>query len=345
MVNFNPSIGYYTSLRSGTQNQFTASEKRTPQPIQAETPAKKKEGSKNSWLLPTLAITTLAGLVTFWQRKNIGKAFDDFKAKRDLPIFKELQETAKKEFGLQSVIFRDNVQTARDVMTVLRDLKQRGYDLSDISIIVSEKAAKKNDRLVLRMKKGDTPEIINENFQALKHLLPANVHGTTQPELQKTLLKTLMVGGFVHPTAVGKAQKPLLILNPNYKLLDKATLSTDDPLHILYHELGHILHYKNLFKSPPIDKKVRGIQRHHNIQKSFTKIEQTASTPYLKSQADLDHINKLLNEEVSQFGGTRLVEFVPEYFVKQLLNPSYKNTELDSLYASMKGPEILHKKQ
>ena len=266
----------------------------------------------------------------------------------DLSHFKTLQEIARKEFGLQSVIFRDSLKTAEDVITVLRDLKERGYDLSGISIMVSEEATKKYSRRVLGIKKGDTPEIINENFQALKHLLPANLQETTQTDLQKQLLETSVTGGHSLPTVVGTVQKHLLIINPNYKQIPLTTTSTDDPLHIIYHELGHILHLKNLFKSPPIDQNVRGNQRVSAVSQLYMKLEASALEPYMELLEDLSPLVELMTKivaEVSQYAGTRLVEFVPEYFVKQLLNPSYKNTELDSLYASMKGPEILHQKQ
>jgi hypothetical protein len=336
MVSFNPS----TSLGSGTQNQFTTSEKRVSQPIQAETPAKKKEGSKNSWLLPTLAITVLAGLVTFFQRKNIGKAWSEYKVKR----FKELQETAKKEFGLQSVIFRDSLQTAREVITVLRDLKQRGYDLSDISIIVSEKASKINDRLVFTMKEGNTPEIINENFQANKTCFSADKHNITDTAIQKKLLDTLMLAGYVHPTSVGLKQKPVLILNPSFRKIGLNASSTQNPLHNLYHELGHALHYKELLKKPPLKKEIRAANRDSKIQEHLTNLaKKTVFSNY--SEAEEAKLRELSLKEVSSYSTSHPFEFIPEYFVKKLLDPSYRNETLDKLYSLLKGPEILPKPQ
>jgi hypothetical protein len=263
-----------------------------------------------------------------------------------LSDFRALQVVARKEFDLQSVIFRDNLQTAHDVIAVLRDLTERGYDLSGISINVSKEATKKYSRWILGMKKGDTPEIINENFQALKHLLPANLQETTQTDLQKQLLETSMTGGHSLPTVVGTVQKPLLIVNPNYKQVPLTTASTDDPLHTIYHELGHILHIKNIFNSPPLDKNVRGIERRSTLNGLYVNLETFAFKPYMESLEDLGPLIELMTKivaKVSQYAGTRLLEFVPEHCVKKWLDPSYNDEELEQLYKTLKGPEILPK--
>ena len=270
-----------------------------------------------------------------------------FRSGSSLSDFQALQRIAKKEFGLQSVIFRDDLDTAKDVMTVLSDLKQRGYDLSDISLMVSEEATKKCSRFILGMQKGDTPEIINHTFQALKHLLPADLQKTTQTDLQKRLLETLIVGGHTIPTTVGKVQKPLLIINPNYRQIPRTTLSTDNPQHIIYHEAGHTLHVKHVFKLPPIDRSLNEVQRRSTLNLLYGKLEASGLEPYMKSPEDPNPLIKLgetITKEVSPQGGKRPLEFVAEYFVKKLFDPSYTNTELDKFYTRMQGPASLPKK-
>jgi hypothetical protein len=256
----------------------------------------------------------------------------------NLSDFKALQDTAKKKFGLQSVIFRDNLETANDVMSVLEDLQQSGYNFSDISVMVSDKASRKKTRKEFGFKEGDTPTIINENFQSCKHLFTAKQQLETNPANQEKLIEGLRFGGFATYTTVGKIQKPLVTLEPKYQNINTDWYSTKRKDHLIYHELIHALHIKKFLSTPPVQKEIRGSQR--QLQPVVLPI-----TYYNYLPEEYNRILELITQEVGKYAGTNFFEFVPEYSIFKRFNPSYVNKELDDLYRWIKGPEILHKKQ
>jgi hypothetical protein len=279
-------------------------------------------------------------MVSFYPSTSFrsGSSLSNLSNLSDLSDFKALQDTAKKKFGLQSVIFRDNLETAHDVMSVLEDLQQSGYNFSDISVMVSDKASRKKTRKEFGFKEGDTPTIINENFQSCKHLFTAKQQLETNPANQEKLIEGLRFGGFATYTTVGKIQKPLVTVEPKYQNIKTDAYSTKRKDHLIYHELIHALHIKKFLSTPPVQKEIRGSQR----QRQPVGLP---ATPYHYLPEAFNRITELITKEVGQYAGTHFIEFVPEYWIFKRFNPSYVNQKLDELYRCLKGPEILPKPQ
>ena len=250
----------------------------------------------------------------------------------DLSHFKTLQKTAKKDFGV-FCIFRDNVPAAQSVIDVLQDLQEGGHNLSDISIIISKKLSIKKTRTRLGFKECDTPAIINEIFQSWKHLFSAEQQLETNPSNQEKLLDCLMLPGIATYTTVGKVQKPLVTIEPNYLDICNTEYSTERKDHTAYHELIHALHFKRILTEPPVQKEIRGFQR------ACQKVELVSAY----CEEAFNSLVHLITQEVGTYAGTQFMEFVPEYWIFKRFNPSYANKELDELYRLLKGPEILPK--
>ncbi|MFN9690529.1 MAG: hypothetical protein ACK551_00290 [Vampirovibrionales bacterium] len=264
----------------------------------------------------------------------------------DLSHFKALQKIAREEFGLQSVIFRDNLQTAHDVIAVLRDLKKRGYDLSGISINVSKQAWETRVRWILNLPDDASDELINQRFQLFKPILPPLFHNISNASEQKAKLDTISWGGFTHPTVKGKTQRPLIFIAPDYQRLPLDIFSTNEKLHIIYHEIGHALHFKVLeqnFSEEAVELKTKHTTKTEHIEVLSTKMleqrKKIISNLYPNSLALLV-IRIIIENTVGLFASQLLEEFVPEYFIKKLFNPIYTDETLDRLYNTLKGPEI-----
>jgi hypothetical protein len=264
----------------------------------------------------------------------------------NLPHFEALQKIARRDFGLQSVIFRDNLQTAHDVIAVLRDLKERRYDLSGISINVSKQAWETRVRWILNLPDDASDELINQRFQQFKPILPPLFHNLSNASEQKAKLDTISWGGFTHPTVKGKTQRPLIFIAPDYQRLPLDIFSTNERLHIIYHEIGHALHFKELeenFSKEAVELKTKHKTKTEHIEALSAKMgeqrKKIISNLYSNPMA-LVIISFIIKNTVGLYASQLLEEFVPEYFIKKLFNPIYTDETLDRLYNTLKGPEI-----
>jgi hypothetical protein len=279
----------------------------------------------------------------------------------NLSHFEALQKIAREEFGLQSVIFRDSLKTAQEVITVLRDLKERRYDLSGISIVVSEKAFKAKNRWVINIPHTAPEEWINDVFQALKYTLSPHEQSITDPIEQRKILENPSIGGLACYTIKGSKQRPLIILDPLHNY------SSEQIHEIIYHELGHALHYKRLAKY--IDKAPMNMNNIKGKGKSkFELIKWVNYEAFKKLYAALGFLDngvptklpkKLIARRLTPYGCVNVFEFVAVYFQEAMSQSSSKPTEaypfykkvmhvfesfrLKWIYMKLKGPKILPK--
>lgn len=254
-----------------------------------------------------------------------------------LEEFKSLEKDAK-NLGVHA-IYRDNIELAKNTNKALEILSENGHDLSNISVVISEKAAKKSHKLFMA-------EIINARKQQMS-LLPEKMQklmGITPEKIEKKLLKSKVdaLGGLARPSLKGE-QHPVVFLNPGHLSRNlKKSIATKDEKHIPMHELFHALHYKNLYKDFKGKTGENLAQAKANIlmyqSHEFSKTRQISSFNFFKFFKTQFNISR----QISSYAVTSPLEFVAEFATAKTLGKNLKKVAetTKEYYADLKGPKV-----
>jgi hypothetical protein len=306
---------------------------------------------KEAKLISSQAVKEEAGFLKFISKfvndglvrqKNTFKALKSFLTpKKPIPPsleeFKSLEKVAK-EYGVHA-IYRDNIELAKNTNKALEILSENGHDLSNINVVISEKAAKKSHKLVIA-------EIINANKQQIS-LIPEKMQklmGITPEKIEKKLLKSKVddLGGLARLSLKGE-QHPVIFLNPGRLSRNlKKTLATKDEKHIPMHELFHALHFKNLYKDFKGKTGENIAQAKENLH--LYQINEFSNTR-LTNSFDLFKIFKTqfnISHQISSYAGSSPLEFVAEYATAKTLGKNFKKIleTTKEYYQDLKGPKV-----
>lgn len=249
------------------------------------------------------------------------------KKSHSLEDFKKLEKFAKEKIGLQGAIYRDNYELAKQTNQTLKILKDNGHDLSDISVVISAKAAKKAHSF-----------FISPNYKVYEQI------GALTSQQVKELVSLHDIrdfGGIAIASLKGK-QHPVVFLNPG-KLSKNitSTLSTENKKHVPMHELFHALHMKEFYKGYKVDAKVNLESRIQSITQFITEAVMKTKAVQ-KGQFEQAKMKLDINNNVSQYGATNPFEFVAEYATAKTLGKNLSKVD-DSIleyYKELKGPKV-----